>query len=94
MPVALRSLLELRVLLDSLRTAYDSQFSSRPGSDSNKRVAARRGVSSGSAARIELFETEGSVPGEELGGGGLSDRPSNVPVNAESITSRSKFSAT
>ena len=44
MPVALRSLLELRVLLDSLRTAYDSRFSSRPGSDSNKRVAARRGV--------------------------------------------------
>ena len=81
MPVALRSLLELRVLLDSLRTACDSRFSSGPVSDSNKRVAARRGVRSDGAARIELFETEGSAPGEELGGGSLSDRPSNVSVN-------------
>jgi hypothetical protein len=94
MPVALRSLLELRVLLDSLRTACDSRFSAGPVSDSNKRVAERRGVRSGSAARIELFETEGSVPGEELGGGSLRSRPSNVPVNAESMAPRTDFSDT
>jgi hypothetical protein len=94
MPVALQSLLELRALLDSLRPAYDSRLSSEPVSDSNKKVIARRGVRSGSAARIELFETEGSVLGEELGGGSLSDRPSNVPVNAESIASRTNFSDT
>ena len=91
MPVALRSLLDLRALLDSLRTACDSRFSSGLVSDS-KRVTARSAVRAGSAARIELFEKEGSVPDEELGGGSLSDRPSNVPVNAESIASRTNFS--
>jgi hypothetical protein len=94
MPVALRSLLELRVLLDSLRTACDSRLSSGPVSDSNKKVVARRGVRSGSAARIELFGKEGSVPDEELDGGSLSDRASNVPVNAESIASGTNSSDT
>src|ERR1051325_2667141 len=32
-----------------------------------------------------------SVPGEELGGGSLGDRTSNIPVNAESIASRADF---
>src|SRR6266498_3517809 len=69
MSVALRSLLELRALLDSLRPTRDSRFSWGPVFDPNKRMIPRRGVCSGGAARMEPFETECSVPGEELAGG-------------------------
>jgi hypothetical protein len=43
---------------------------------------------------MEPFETECSVPGEELAGGPLNNRQSNVPVNAESKPLRTYFSDT
>lgn len=43
---------------------------------------------------MELFEAERPVPGGALAGYALDNRPSNAPVNAQSIPSRIDFSDT
>ena len=92
MSVTLQPLLDLRALLDSLLSSWDNGSSSKTASDSREKLLRTREMRPGYPARVSVFAAECSVTGEEAVTETLTERPSNVPVNAESESSCLGFS--
>jgi hypothetical protein len=90
MSLALRSLLELRALLDSLKPNY-LQGTSKPVSGSGRREMRR--AASLDSLTVQRFDERSSAP-EHAVLGLLRDDPPGVPVNTESTSSRILFSDT
>ena len=90
MPATLRGLLELRALLDSVPVArYGRDISELlPIPSLTSRVM--EGVDPGPSAGLLLVDVDPSAAYDVV----LSRRPLNMPVNTESISSRTGFSDT
>jgi hypothetical protein len=92
MLVALLQLLESRALLDSTLPTYDSESSSALRCQPD--AARTREMVSDNPAEISRFNEERTLVRKEMFSDILSDRPSNLPVNAEPISSHVGFSDT
>jgi hypothetical protein len=90
MSVTLRSLLELRALLDSLQPNGRQRTSRAFPSSSEREVS---GAASRDSVAMLVFDERSSAPDYAVPGA-LSDHPSGVPVNTESTPSQIGFSDT
>jgi hypothetical protein len=84
MSVTLQPLLDLRALLDSLLSTCDNGSSSNSPFASRQRMLCTREIVSGYPAGMSVLSAECSATCEGMVTRILSDRPLNVPVNAES----------